>query len=226
MSSAPPGCACGPGSERPAPSCERAGKVARGTGCFYTCLAVVQIFTAHDSGGQRAAVSFSSAHTITMPVSTPRRKRLPALGWREWLALPDLGISAIRAKIDSGARSSALHVEHLSTHLVDGREWVRFGVRAGSDDTITDCDAPVLHRRHVTDSGGHVTERVFIRTTLRLGHKRYAIDINLTDRRNMLFPMLLGRTAMAGRWIVDPGRSYLLGGDDVPHVREPLPRPA
>ncbi|MBB5208945.1 ATP-dependent zinc protease family protein [Chiayiivirga flava] len=154
-----------------------------------------------------------------MPVSTPRRKRLPALGWREWLALPDLGIGAIRAKIDSGARSSALHVEHLTTHTVDGHEWVRFGMRAGIDDTITHCEARVLHRKLVTDSGGHVTERVFIRTALQLGNKRYAIDINLTDRRNMLFPMLLGRTAMAGRWVIDPGRSYLLGGGDVPHAR-------
>ena len=155
-----------------------------------------------------------------MPVSTPRRKRLAALGWREWLALPALGIPAIAAKIDTGARSSALHVEHLVSEMDDGREWVRFGVRAGGGEGVTECRAPVLQRRPVTDSGGHVTERVFIRTDLLLGGQRHAIDINLTDRRNMLFPMLLGRTAMAGRWVVDPGRSWLLGERGVPAIEE------
>jgi hypothetical protein len=165
-----------------------------------------------------------------MPVSTPRRKRLPVLGWREWLALPDLGITALRAKIDSGARTSALHVEHIETETLDGREWVRFDVRPGSSeasdahdaDRISHCRAPVQHRRPVTDSGGHVTERIFIRTTLLLGGKRRSIDINLTDRRNMQFPMLLGRTAMAGRWVVDPGRSFLFG-EPAPHATLPAP---
>ena len=151
-----------------------------------------------------------------MPVSTPRRKRLPILGWREWLALPDLGIAAIAAKIDSGARSSALHVEYIEHSFEGVQEWVRFGVRAGQGDAVTACRAPVLQRRLVTDSGGHVTERVFISTRLLLGGKRSTIEVNLTDRRNMQFPMLLGRTAMAGRWLIDPGRSYLLG-DGLPN---------
>ena len=160
-----------------------------------------------------------------MIVSTPRRKRLPVLGWREWLALPDLGIAAIAAKIDSGARSSALHVEHVTHEIDDGREWVRFGVRTGLGDTVAECRAPVLHRRPVTDSGGHVTERIFIRTMLLLGGRRCPIEVNLTDRRNMLFPMLLGRTAMAGRWTIDPGRSYLLGESAAldPHDFQALP---
>lgn len=141
---------------------------------------------------------------------------LIVLGWREWLALPRLGIGAIRAKIDSGARTSALHVEHLVTSWDDGVEWVDFGVRSGVDDTLCQCRAPVLYRRNVTDSGGHVTERIFILTTLQLGGRRRRIRINLTDRRNMQFPMLLGRSAMAGRFAIDPSRSWLLG--------EPAPR--
>lgn len=133
------------------------------------------------------------------------------IGWREWLALPRLGISAIRAKIDSGARSSALHVEALSTHLVDEVEWVHFTVRTGVDDHQIQCRALVLDRRPVTDSGGHTSERVFIRTQLRLAGRRFPIEINLTNRRNMLFPMLLGRTALAGRFLVDAERSFVLG---------------
>jgi hypothetical protein len=136
------------------------------------------------------------------------------LGWREWVALPQLGLAAIRAKIDSGARSSALHVEALSSHFENGAEWVCFSVRTGVGDEVHSCHAPVLDRRPVTDSGGHVTERVFIRTRMSLGGADFKIEINLTNRRNMLFPMLLGRTAMAGRFLIDPERSFVLGDRD------------
>ena len=140
--------------------------------------------------------------------------RATVLGWREWLALPQLGIAAIRAKIDSGARSSALHVESLATFRADGIEYVQFGLRTGADEHPIQCQAPVLDRRPVTDSGGHVTERVFIRTELALAGHRFPIEVNLTNRRNMLFPMLLGRTAMSGHFLVDPGRSFVLGDRD------------
>jgi hypothetical protein len=143
------------------------------------------------------------------------------LGWREWLALPKLGIAAIRAKIDSGARSSALHVEALSSHFEAGAEWVSFSVRTGVGTEVRSCLAPVLDRRPVTDSGGHTTERVFIRTDLAVAGRRFPIEINLTNRRNMLFPMLLGRTAMAGRFLLDPARSFVLGDRDEPSG--PLP---
>ncbi|MCI1711948.1 MAG: RimK/LysX family protein [Chiayiivirga sp.] len=133
------------------------------------------------------------------------------LGWREWLSLPQLGIAAIRAKIDSGARSSALHVEALSSFFEGNVEWVCFSVRTGVGDELHTCNAEVLDRRPVTDSGGHTTERVFIRTELELAGRRFPVEINLANRRNMLFPMLLGRTAMAGRFLVDPAQSFALG---------------
>jgi len=136
---------------------------------------------------------------------------LPVLGWRECLALPELGIAEIRAKVDTGARSSALHVEALETGFRDGREWVRFAL---GDDCIALrrwVEAPVLDRRQVTDSGGHRSERIFVRTLLRLDGSDWPIDMNLTRRTRMLFPMLLGRTAIAGRFLVDPSRSYTLG---------------
>ena len=138
------------------------------------------------------------------------------LGWREWLALPQLGIAAIRAKIDTGARSSALHVESLSTFHADGLEYVQFGLRTGADAHPIQCQAPVFDRRPVTDSGGHTTERVFIRTELALAGQRYAIEVNLTNRRNMLFPMLLGRTAMGRHFLVNPARSFVLGDLEPP----------
>lgn len=148
------------------------------------------------------------------------------LGWREWLVLPDLGIRAIRAKVDTGARSSALHVDALETDVRDGVEWVRFHL--GSDgvfDSAFDgewAEAPVLDRRVVTDSGGHRSERIFIRTTVRLAGEAWPIEINLSQRRNMLFPMLLGRTAMAGRFLVDPQRSFVLGEPDADQARAPV----
>jgi hypothetical protein len=133
------------------------------------------------------------------------------LGWREWLALPRLGIDAIAAKIDSGARSSALHVDALETYTWNGVECVRFTVRTAVGDELRECHARVHDRRNVTDSGGHVTERIFIRTLLQVAGSVHRIEINLANRRNMLFPMLLGRTAMAQRYFIDPGRSFVLG---------------
>lgn len=138
------------------------------------------------------------------------------LGWREWLSLPQLGIVAVRAKVDTGARSSALHVLDQEVFERDGREYVRFVLDTGMPGaTAQPAEAAVLDRRRVTDSGGHQTERIFIRTRLRLAGLEWPAEVNLTQRRNMLFPMLLGRTALAGRFLVDPASSFLQG--DLPH---------
>ncbi|HEX5694003.1 MAG TPA: RimK/LysX family protein [Arenimonas sp.] len=140
-----------------------------------------------------------------MPTSLP-------LGWREWLALPDLGITAVRAKVDTGARSSSLHVESQETFRRDGEEWVRFVLDTGRYHAPQAAgEARVLARRKVTDSGGHSSERIFIHTRLRLAGLEWLAEVNLAQRRNMLFPMLLGRTALAGRFIVNPAASFLQG---------------
>lgn len=134
------------------------------------------------------------------------------LGWREWVALPDLGIAAARAKIDSGARSSALHVDRQWRFVEAGAPWVGFSIRpdlAGGE--AIEVAAPVYDEREVTDSGGRRTRRVFLRTRLRLAGVEREIEINLTDRGGMRFPMLLGRTAMARLFTVDPARSFLHG---------------
>jgi hypothetical protein len=144
-----------------------------------------------------------------MEAAMPQTVRL---GWREWVALPDLGIALIRAKVDSGARSSALHVLEEETFTREGREFVRFLLDTGLPDAAPiPAEAPVFDRRCVTDSGGHRTERIFIRTRLQLAGQAWEVEVNLARRRNMLFPMLLGRTALAGRFLVDPASSFLLG---------------
>ena len=134
------------------------------------------------------------------------------LGWREWVALPQLGVGAIRAKVDSGARTSALHVDAQWRFVQAGAPWVGFRLTPGHvGGAAVDCHAPVLDEREVTDSGGRRNTRVFVRTQLRLAGIEREIEVNLSDRRDMLFPMLLGRTAMARAFTVDPARSWLHG---------------
>jgi hypothetical protein len=142
----------------------------------------------------------------TVPTQPPAQ---PLLGWREWLGLPALGIDAIKAKIDTGARSSALHVEALETFHESGVLKVRFVVRVRRrGNQIIICQAPVSDRRQVTDSGGHRSERWFIRTDIVLAGRRFSADMNLSDRRSMLFPLLVGRSTLDGRFGVDPALSY------------------
>lgn len=135
------------------------------------------------------------------------------LGWREWLALPALDISAIKAKVDSGARSSALHVEAIEEFTRDNADWVRFQLNplTRSSKRARWIETPLSERRKVTDSGGNVSVRPFIKTEVRIGAISFEIEMNLTNRRAMLFPMLLGRTAMSGRIVIDPQRSFVLG---------------
>ncbi len=134
-------------------------------------------------------------------------------GWREWLALPTLGITQIKAKLDTGARTSVLHAFNLESFRRGGEEWVRFNIHPSQrDDTVSvTCEAPVIDRREVMNSGGHREPRIFIETEVRLGDDQWSIEISLTNRDEMGFRMLLGRSAMKSRIIVDPRGSYRLG---------------
>ena len=132
------------------------------------------------------------------------------VGWREWVGLPQLGIGAVRAKVDTGARTSALHVDAHWDFVEAGAPWVGFRLTPGRGASV-EARAPVVDERDVVDSGGHRTRRVFLRTVVRLGGVDREIEVNLTDRRGMRFPMLLGRTALAGAFTVDPSRSFLHG---------------
>lgn len=134
------------------------------------------------------------------------------VGWREYLTLPDLGLPRIRVKVDTGARSSALHATDIQRFERDGATWVRFHTqpnRSSSDAFV--CEAPMLDERWITDSGGHKALRPVIRTMLTMAGDSWPIEVSLGPRDTMKFRMLLGRTAMRNRLRVDPAASFLLG---------------
>jgi hypothetical protein len=135
------------------------------------------------------------------------------IGWREWLALPDLGVRAIKAKIDTGARTSALHTFGLKSFVEDGILKVKFRIhplQLRKDVHIT-CVADVMDQRYVTSSDGRREMRYVITTTVALGDLAWPVEMTLAKRDSMRFRMLLGRAAISGRVVVDPGKSYLTG---------------
>lgn len=139
------------------------------------------------------------------------------VGWREWVSLPELGISTLKAKIDTGARTSALHAFRVDYYEEQGQPKVNFDIHPlqGQETPVINCVANVIDRRRVTDSGGHREERYVIKTHLILGMHTWPIEITLTNRDDMRFRMLLGRTAIRRRFIIDPAVSFLLSS--APH---------
>ncbi len=144
-----------------------------------------------------------------------------ALGWREWVGLPELGIHRIKAKVDTGARTSCLHTFRMEPYEQGGKRRVRFWVHPVQNDLhqVIECDAVVIDERMVSDSGGHREQRLVILTSLLVGERSWSVEMTLTNRDSMRFRMLLGRTAMAGQSLVFPESSYLAGE---PALRTPL----
>lgn len=138
---------------------------------------------------------------------------LLTFGWREWVVLPDLNLPAIKAKVDTGARTSALHAFEVSPYTKNKIQYVEFKIHPLQDDieTIVNCQAKVLDNRVVTDSGGHKEDRLVIETLCTIGIHSWPIEVTLTARDNMKFRMLLGRNAIKNRALVDSAKSYLVG---------------
>lgn len=136
---------------------------------------------------------------------------LTTLGWREVVRLPSLGIPAIRAKLDTGARSSALHVVSLRTEQRNGVEWVIFTSDPDPDqpDKVVEVEVPVHDQRTVRASNGQEELRIVIRTRIEIGGRAWPADITLARRMAMRFRMLIGREALRGRVLVDPAKSYV-----------------
>lgn len=141
------------------------------------------------------------------------KKQLPVIGWREWVGLPDLGGAVVRAKIDTGARTASLHAFGLELFEKNGREYARFAIHPDhrSPGPAVIVEVPVLDHRMVRNPGGRSEERPLIKTKLVIGRHRITAELNLTRRDNMGMPMLLGRQTVRRRFVVDPGRSYLIG---------------
>lgn len=134
------------------------------------------------------------------------------IGWREWVGLPLLGIDALKAKIDTGAKTSTLHAFDIELLKQKDQTLVRFKVHPLQDDLKYEvtCLAPLVDRREITDSGGHKEERIVIRTTLVIAGIKRKIDVTLTNRQKMKYRMLIGRSALKSFYI-DPSQSFLCG---------------
>lgn len=146
-----------------------------------------------------------------------QRLRVPVIGWREWVALPQLGITRIKAKVDTGARSSSLHAIDVDLFRRAGEPWVHFKVSPIQRNSrfIVSAEMPVLDFRPVKSSTGHVTQRPVICMEVELMGTRWPIEVTLASRHKMGFRMLLGREAVRGRFLVDANRSFLGGRTDV-----------
>jgi len=134
------------------------------------------------------------------------------IGWRERIALPELGIDVMQAKIDTGARTSALHATRLRRFDKDGTDWVRFHIPHASGVKARDVEAPLVDLRAIKNTSGVGEERWVIETLLLIGGRRWRIEVSLADRSAMAMPIILGRTAIRKRGIlVDAGKSFLAG---------------
>ena len=144
--------------------------------------------------------------------SLKAKRKKKRIGWREWIGLPDFAIKRVKAKVDTGARTSALHAFKVAPFTKRGEKWVRFAVHPKQRHRHPEmmCEARVIDQRRITDSGGNGQERYVIRTRLKLGPRSWPIELTLSNRDAMGFRMLIGREAIRRRYVVDPARSFIV----------------
>lgn len=143
----------------------------------------------------------------------PRKPKVQ-IGWEEWCALPELGLPAIKVKVDTGAKTSALHAYDIKSFEKDDGEYVRFKIHPlqGDNKRYVECEAKLVDRRSVTSSNGEREKRYVIETPMVFGDKSFKAQVTLTSRHKMIFRMLLGRQAMVkAKFAVDPAKSFMLG---------------
>jgi len=147
-----------------------------------------------------------------------RKKIKPAIGWQEYCALPDLGLPVVKAKIDTGAKTSALHAFDIKTFTQDNEKFVRFKVQPLQRKKLAiECVAPLVEKRYVISSNGEREKRYVIKTHIVLGARNFEAELTLTSRHKMAFRMLLGREALRkGKVVVDPTKSFLMGTFEMP----------
>ena len=135
------------------------------------------------------------------------------IGWREWVSLPGLGIKRIKAKVDTGAKTSSIHARDIEVFKEKNTRWVRFRIYASPAFKKSPilAQAKLVDYRRVKSSSGHVSQRPVIRTVIMLSDRAWLIELTLTNRAEMGFPMLLGREAIKKRFLVDPDKSFLQG---------------
>jgi hypothetical protein len=148
-------------------------------------------------------------------------------GWREWVQLPEIGIPWIKAKLDTGARTSSLHAYKITRFVKDDEDWVRFRVRpwqeSDEDEVVVEC--PVHDVRSIRSSSGHVQERYVVKMRLELLGRKVTAEVTLSNRDQMGFRMLIGRQALRRRFVVDAGASFLGGRAPRPIRRRNRGRP-
>uniref|UniRef100_UPI00261E22D4 30S ribosomal protein S6--L-glutamate ligase n=1 Tax=Flavobacterium sp. TaxID=239 RepID=UPI00261E22D4 len=144
------------------------------------------------------------------------------LGSEEWCSFPDLNIPTIKARVDSGAKTSALHAINIAPFIKNDSNWVKFDINPiqNNNKTVIHCEAPLVDKRIVKSSSGYREQRYVIQTLLKIGEDTWNIEMTLTNRDSMGFRMLLGREAMSGRVLVDPEQKYLLGQPSVDNLKE------
>ena len=144
------------------------------------------------------------------------------LGSEEWCSFPDLNIPTIKARVDSGAKTSALHAINIAPFIKNDSNWVKFDINPiqNNNKTVIHCEAPLVDKRIVKSSSGYREQRYVIQTLLKIGDDTWNIEMTLTNRDSMGFRMLLGREAMSGRVLVDPEQKYLLGQPTVDNLKE------